>query len=332
MDIKAFIASIEEDRAKRLALPVAERLRIYRESRVNELLEFGYLSPAEAEQYRKPLSALPTDRKGLIVAYYLTGPYDPNLTNIEDNTYLQEFIREFQLPERGFGQGERTIADILTSEELKEFRTGLHNLTTRSKLHRAENFVDTKRKRIKDLFLRMMRARVASALIEPVREDGENLDPTPHLREFAKGHGYRPRARTISPIDREAIESAALYYLNLLELCYLNGQGEERNTEKYPLYLSEDSRVWDKTFIYDDEIDEALTEYSDVYRVWEIILENYYNDTTAAEMIEAMKDFGSRYHAYHDGERVEADRAEEDLILGKLLKSKFRYLIDEELC
>lgn len=333
MDIKALIASIEEDRAKRLTLPVAERLRLYREKAVEELVTFGYLSPDEAEEYREPLSALPNDRKGLIVAYCLTGLYDPNLTNFEDTHSLEAFIRKFRLPERGYGQGDRTIADILSSEELGEFRTGLRNLTTASGLRRAEDFVDTKRRRLRDLLLRTMRARVASALsLEPVKEDGELLDSTPYLRDYAIGHGYRPRAKTIYSTDRQAIESAALYYLDLLELCYLNGQGEERWTEKYPRYLSEDTGVWDKTFYYDDEIDEALIEYSDVYRVWEVIVENYYNDHTAKSMIEILKDFGSRYYTYHDGKAVETDRIEEDLILGRLLNSKFRYLIDEKLC
>lgn len=333
MDFKELLASIEEDRAKRLALPVAERLRLYREEAVEDLVEYGYLSPDEAEQYRKPLSALPSDRKGLIVAYFLKGLYDPNVTDFEDTTSLQNFIRGFRLPERGFGKGDRTIADVLSPEEGKEFRTGYRKLTTASGLRRAEDFIDSKRRRLRDRLLRTMRARVASALsLEPVKEDGETLDSTPYLRDYAVEHGYRPRAKTISASDRQAIESAASYYLDLLELCYLNGQGEERRTEKYPRYLSEDSGKWDETFYYDDEVDEALTEYSDVYGVLEDIVENYYNDSTAKDMIDMVKNFDSRYYTYRDGKPTETDRIEEDLVLGRLLNSKFRYLIDEKLC
>ncbi len=332
MDIKEFIATIEEDRAKRLALPVADRLQADRETGIRQLLDYGYIDPDEAEQYRARLSSLPTDRKGLIIAYFLRGFFDPNIVHIEDSDSNKEFIHTFRLWERGYRPDE-AIADRLSTEERERFRTGLRDLYTKSELNRAETFVDSKRRRLREILLRSVRARVASALsMPPEKEDGETFDSNPYVRDVAISHGYRPRAKSINETDRQAIETASLYYLDLLELALLNGEGERRRTEVYPKFLSEDGSLWSEEFFYEDEFDEVLTDLSDIYGILETALLNYYNDRTATDMARFLKDCLSRYYTYHDGKAAETDRIEEDLILGRLLNSKFRYLIDEKLC
>lgn len=329
MDIKEFIAKIEEDRAKRLALPVADRLQADRETGIRQLLNYGYIDPDEAEQYRKQLSTLPTDRKGLIIAYFLRGFFDPNIVHIEDSDSNKEFIHTFRLWERGYRPDE-TIADRLSTEERERFRTGLRDLYTKSELNRAETFVDSKRRRLREILLRSIRARVAYALSMPPEKG--ILDSNPYVRDVAIIHGYRPRAKSINETDRQAIETASLYYLDLLELALLNGEGERRRTEIYPKFLSEDGSIWNEEFIYEDELDEVLTDLYYIYEILETALLHYYNDRTATYMALFLKNCLSRYSTYSEGKGFETDRIEEDSIKGRLLNSKFRYLIEEKLC
>lgn len=325
------LQAIVEDRAKNSDLSISERLKQRREDGVENLLEYGYISLDEAEQYRAQLTELPTDRKGLVIAYFLLGYYTDDSQNLGETTALQRFIRKFRLPERGFGKGDKSIADILSEEELQEFRSGLRRLRTDSELQRAETFVDSKRKRIREALLRPVRARAAYAL-SMAPETKEELDSNPYLRDVAISNGYRSKAKTINETDRQAIETASRYYLDLLELALLNGEAQRRIEEVYPKYLSEDKSMYSETLIYEDELDEVITEMKDLYTMLDTALCNYYNEESSKSMIGFLKECFSRLYTYTGGEFKETDKKEEDIVLGRVLNTKFRYLIDEGLC
>lgn len=327
--LKYVLAAIEEDRRKHFALPVAERLKIDREDGVKSLLDFGYISPDEAQRYRTQLQELPTDRKELVVAYFLRGFYDPNVISFEDDNELKEFLHTFRLGERGYLPDE-AIADRLSPKEQESLLNGFRELRVKSQLWRAEDFVDVKRRRMRETLLRSVRAKVAYALSTPPKKG--SIDSNPYVREVAVSHGYRPKAKTIKETDRQAIETASLYYLDLLELAILNGEAERRITEVYPKFLSEDGSVWSEEFMYEDEFDEALTELIDLYKVLETSLVNFYNDGTPKDLLRFLKDVLSGYNTRKEGGIVSTDRIEEDLILGRLLNTKFKYLIEEGLC
>lgn len=323
---------IQEERLKRLSLPVAEQLRLYREEGVEELLSNGYITPEEAEQYRGQLSELPTDRKGIVIAYFLSGYYDSNVMDLEDFDRIKYATTALHLSQKRMTPTDRII-DVCSPDEIAEHRKRLDNLLYDSRLRKAETFVDCKRNRLRSELIRQIRPRVASALsMPPEREKGETLDSNPYVRDVAISNGYRPRAKSINETDRQAIETASLYYLDLLELATLNGEGERRMREVYPKFLSEDGSKWDDTFMYEDELDEVLTTLSDLYSYLDSLLSHYYNDESAKDMIKSIKDSRSRFYTYRDGEIFETDRIEEDLILGRIINSKFRYIIDEKLC
>ena len=322
---------IEEDRAKRSALPVDERNRINREEGIRELLDFGYINEEEAEQYRQKLTALPTDRKGLVVAYFLLGYYDYDIVTPNESHDLREFLNNFRLWERGYRPNE-ALSDRLTQEEGKLFKNGLRDLRTKGAIERAETFVDSKRRRLRDLLFRPLRARVAVALsFPPEKENGETLDSNPYVRDVAIENGYRPRAKSINDTDRQAIETASLYYLDLIEYALLSGEYDRRREEVYPKYLSEDKKEWDDTFYYEDELDEVITSTGDIIHLFNVVLEHFYNDGSAKDMIDFAKGSLSGYLTYKEG-IVSTDKIEEDLVKGRILNTKFSYLIYEDLC
>lgn len=336
--IQEQLKRIQEERLKRLALPVAEQQKLAREEGIRELLDHGYITPEEAEQYGKQLEELPTDRKGLVIAYFLSGYYDSNVMDFEDYDRIKDATAALHLSEKVMNSNE-SITDVCSSDEIEEHRKRLSSLLYDSQLRRAENFVDSKRNRLRLELLRQTRIRVAKALsMPPEKEDGEVLDSNPYVREVAIKNGYRPRAKSINETDRQAIETASLYYLDLLELANLNGEAERRYREEYPKFLSEDGSVWSEEFVYTDELDEAITEMSDLCYTLDTILRHFYNEDSAKDMIKCLRDMLNVYYAPNpdaaqDGDLfVKSEKKEEDLVIGSILNSKFRYLIDEGLC
>ena len=329
-NIKALIEQINADREKRLSLPVKERYKLMREDGVKKLLYLGYIEEAEAGKYREPLSELPTDRKGLIIAYFLSGFYDSEIIETEDYENIREATKNLNLRSKLLSSTDRLI-DVCSPEELESYKRATTTALYDSQLRRAETFVDATRKRLREIFLQAIKERVASALLdEPVKEKGELLDRTPYLREIAIENGYRPKAKTINDTDRQALETASRYYLDLLELILLTGEGDRRREEIYPKYLSEDGSKWDDNFYYEDEIDEALTELTDIYGGLEELISNYYNGGDNSQMARIAKEGLFRHYSdYKDGEFIEVENPEEDFLLQRLSNSKFNYLIQE---
>lgn len=282
------LGKTQEEREAFNALPTSEKVRITRQERVADLLRVGYISKAEAETYRQQLTELPQDRKGLVVAYYLKSRI--SLTpSMETTARIEEVIASFHLSERGALRDGKTIADTLTGSELNRWVEELTTIHIQEGIKRAETFVDAKRKRIRGKLLKFACLEVASAINEP-EPQGEDYDTIPYLRELLQEKGYRANAKSLNDGDRTAIQEAALHYLDLLELCFLNGIGVVRY-EEYRGYQNEEQTEWTKELLYRDVYDEALTEFEDMYLLLEVAITNFYEDGTAKEAI----DFLSRF-------------------------------------
>lgn len=325
--IEKLLKELEESRNRRASLSFAERRAEDIDEGVASLLAHNYITPDEAKQWKEPLQELPTDRKSLVIAYFLSGSFDANVLTTEDNSNMNDFIRQFRLFEK---EKPLPLKDSLTKEELELFNTGSDDLLYTTALHRAEVFVDAKRKRLRAALLKCIRKYVAIALSLPP-EDKE-LDSNPYVRDFAAERGYRPKAKSINQQDRDAIEEASTYYLNLIELAFLNGEYERRRLEVYPKYLSEDGSEWSDTFYYEDDIDEVLTTATEALYLFIKSIEHFYNDGTAKDMIDFVKSGVSKNFSYTADGAKETDNVEDDLLKGRLLNSKFKYLIEEGLC
>lgn len=282
------LETIQEERAAFRALPTSEKIRIRREERVASLLKVGYITPAEAEAYREEQKELPKDRKALVVLYYLRNG-DATTPSMEGIERTQEVVASFHLRERGALSNGKTIGDTLTKEEANRWVDELTAIHIQEGIRRAETFVDAKRKRIRSKLLRYACIEVSLSLMDD-QESRTGLDSIPYLRELLKEKGYRRRAKSLNEKDREAIQEAALHYLDLLELSFLNGVGLLRSEEYEP--LQDETGGFKEDFYYRDAYDEALIEFESLYLLLEIAIADFYEDGTAKEAI----DFLSRFY------------------------------------
>ena len=289
MTIEEVRKQLRENEEAFKALPLPERARKLQEQGVEDLIRCGYITEEEAAAYREKPTELPTDRKGLVIAYFLSGADRDRerVPNFEETETIHDVIASFNLSDRGVFKDGGTIADVLTPEEQDEFTDGLHNAHTRARVKLAETFVDAKRKRIKAQLLKIFPPFIALELAEKKPKKGE-LDPIAHLREGLSGCGYRDKAKSLNAKDKKAIQEAAEYYLDLLELCFLNWDAELREAE-YLDYLSEDGSVWVKDFEYRDDVDEALITYTGFYNLFEAAVMHSYTDGTARGAIDLLK-------------------------------------------
>ena len=306
---------LEEKRAELEALPLSERVRRHRETGIADLLSYGYLTEDEAKAYREQPTELPKDRKSLVVAYFLSGAdggaeRSPKLFEMDA---IKEVIAALHLKERNAFANGGTLKDVLSEEEQEAFMRWQRNTHTMGRIELAETFVDAKRKRIRAQLLRLFPPFMALELAEKKPRKGE-LDPIGSLRGGLAERGYRATAKSLNEKDREAIQEAAEYFLDLLELAYLNFEDEIREIEYLP-YLNEDGSRWAREYRYKDETDEALLSYPDFYSLLDEAVTTAYRDGTAREAIEQLK---------------ESFRSlEEEGIFDKLRKSKFNVLIEE---
>lgn len=328
VNIKDFIELLRKDRDKVLSLPPDERHGQIRRGGVEKLLYLGYITSDEAERYKEQLSELPTDRRGFVIAYFLSGYYNSDIIDSEDYESIKGAI--ISLNERNKKLPTERIIDVCSSEEIAEYKRATSIALYKSELQRAESFVDAKRKRLREALFPYIRKRAASALLEhPVTENGENLDETPYLRDKAIKSGYRQKANVVNETDRQALDTASLYYLNLIELAILNGEGYRRRKEVYPNYLSDDETEYIETLYYEDELDEALTELSAIYEVFDGMLIHFYNEGNPKKMIDLINKCLSIPMTYSEGKLVKGEDAEKDFLTCRLLNSKFKYLINE---
>lgn len=313
------LKTIQEEREAFNALPTSEKLRQNRERRVTALLNVGYITPDEAETYREQLNALPTDRKGLVVAYFLLGidSHLDTIPTIEEQSRTKEIIDSFRIHERGLLRNGRTLKEGFTPEELTRWASELGKERAKVNLTRAETFVDAKRERIRAHLLKFFPYFIASSLLEDEAQEEQELDAIPYLREELQKRGYRAKAKRLNNNDKEAIQGAASHYLDLLELAFLSGVGLLRY-EEYKDYLSEDEGRWEKELIYRDAFDEALTEFEPIYILLDNTIAPHYTDGTPKGAIDFLE------VAFK--EMLE----EKGFFVERIKGTKFNYLIEEK--
>lgn len=311
MDI---LKTIQEDREAFNALPTSEKIRRNRESGVASLLNVGYITPDEAKTYREQLTELPKDRKGLVVAYFLTGKGSSleTIPSTEESERIAEIIASFRIQERGLLRNGKTLVDGFTPEERTRWTEELSNAHTEANITKAETFVDAKRSRIRAKLLQLQTILIATSLVENEQE-GE-LDAIPYLREQLQERGYRAKAKSLNDADKAAIQGAASHYLDLLELAFLNGVGLLRY-EEYKS-LQDEEGGFKENFYYRDAYDEALTEFESTYLLLDNVVAPFYTDGTAREAI----DFLSKFYK---------GIFEEGYFTETLKGTKFNYLIEE---
>lgn len=303
------------------SLPTSEKLRVSREKRVASLLEVGYITPDEAKTYREQLTELPQDRKGLVVAYYLRGLYNSlyETPTMETTEKIADTIASFHLSERGALKNGKTIADTLTPEEQIRWTDELTAIHISEEIKIAETFVDAKRKRIRAKLLNFLSLEIAVSLSMP--DDGE-LDSIPYLRELLQEKGYRANAKSLNDGDKKAIQEAALHYLNLLELSFLNGVGLLRY-EEYKSLRDEEDETFKEDFYYRDVYDEALTEFECTYLAFDRAISVTYSDNTPKVCLDFLDTIYRKAYL----------QEEEGIFKVKLNGGKFSYLLEEaKLC
>lgn len=293
----------EEERRANNSLPTSEE----REERIADLLNEGYITPDEAMTYREQLTELPRDRKGLVVAYFLLGIDTLNFaTSYGASERIAELLDSYKQP------GE--MVDVLTDDEKDKLADVLPTIRTQERLKRAETFVDVKRRRIRAKLLKMLLLDIALSLSYPKPKKGE-LDNIAYLRDGLKRSGYQGKGKSLSESDKEIIQSAAEYYLDLLELAFLNGEGERRG-EEYRSLQDEDGNFKEE-FNYRDDLDEALTEFSFIYYALDRVVTLVYGDTTPRWSLDLLaKAYDILLH--------------ENTINDRLKGGKFSYLLEED--
>ena len=307
----------QQGRGELNTLSLSEKIKKAREIRVASLLNAGYITPEEAEIYREPLEELPKDRKGLIVAYYLSGVESRKdiAPSLEFSEKIGSIIGSFRLHERGALKDGRTIADTLAPEERIRWASSLSRAHAEEHIKYAEDFVATKRGRIRKQLLKFVRLFIISSLAE---DEEPELDPIPYLRDRLREHGYQPYTRSLSDTDKEAIEEAASYYLDLLELAFLTGLGIIRR-EEYKR-LRDEKGAFREDFYYRDELDEALTEYDSVYSLLTNAVVGFYADGSTRGVVE-----------YLSGVYKKVLQEESSLeFLAEIRGSRFKSLLEEK--
>ena len=307
----------QQGRGELNTLSLSEKIKKAREIRVASLLNAGYITPEEAEIYREPLAELPRDRKGLVVAYYLSGVESRKdiAPSLEFSEKIGSIIGSFRLRERGALKDGRTIADTLTPEERIRWASSLSRAHAEEHIKYAEDFVATKRGRIRKQLLKFVRLFIISSLAE---DEEPELDPIPYLRDRLREHGYQPYTRSLSDTDKEAIEEAASYYLDLLELAFLTGLGIIRR-EEYKR-LRDEKGAFREDFYYRDELDEALTEYDSVYSLLTNAVVGFYADGSTRGVVEYLS--GVYKNVLQEESSLE--------FLAEIRGSRFKSLLEEK--
>lgn len=284
------------------ALPVADKIRVKRSLLLDELIQVGYIEQEERSLYENMRTdALPTDRKGLVIAYYLVG--------IEDFVGMRDFslssIEEIR----------KTIGATRTQQEKAELLT---NIQTQDRIKRAEAFVDSKRRRLKAYLQKFFEIQIALSLLtepEPTKE-GE-LDAIPYLRDELKKRGYTG-ADSLSDGDKRAVKETAAYYLDIAEYVYITLLWIERNARR-DTYLNEEQTIFAKEYTYENIYDELVENFGNPYALLDNAISNFYGDGTA----KGAKDFCNEWV-----NRILADDGTE---FSKTIKgSKFAYLLNKE--
>lgn len=313
--IKQLLSELQASREEWNSLSFQEQRARTKESSINSLLSVGYITPDEAKEYGEPLNELPTDRKGLIVAYLNTQLYRDSSPSIEKQKTMVDYIRSFKLRERGALQGDTTIADVLSKEEQEKFTKGLHDIEEKERIRLAEAYVDTKRRILRKNLIKIIIPELACYLLEPLKK-GE-LDPMPYERDLLTEKGYRFKAKSLNDEDKAAIEQVAEEIADTIELSYLNGKGrpvfEEVDANR------DENGNYKEEFRYRDIYDELISGYPIILVAIEETIDSHYTAETAREVRGSSAALVQEYRkSYLTSEQKE-----------RLRKSKFACYINE---
>lgn len=315
MYIEELKKKIEAERAEFCTLTLTEKLERNKKHRIASLLNVGYISPDEAKKYNEALTELPTERKDLVVAYYLMGldSYINEAPTVELTDNIQRAISNLPNTAKESLRRGGTLADGMTDKEVEEALSTFYSLPTNNNIKKAEIFVGAKRARIRAKLLKFVLFDIANNLF--FEDKDSEIDSFPYLKEFLKKRGYKGKGKSLSDADKKAMQEAAEYYLDLMELSFLNGTTLIRQ-EEYKKYQN-DKGEWLETFYYRDEVDEVLTSYE----ATPIILDNaigfHYGDTTAKGAIDMLSEIAKQFLIV-DSKAIE-----------QIKKSKFKYILEE---
>ena len=284
-----------------------EKRKAIREGLISSLIAQGYITPDEATTFRD-LKELPKDRKGLATAYYLLGidsrlEYLPSIGFIErTKETLDEIFDNYKVID-AMRRGEENPTGM------DEAAKRIDNITIQEKIKWAETFVDARRGIVRDKVLKFLQIEIAVRLSKP--DEGKE-DCIVFLRDLLREKGYNGRSDSLNDKDRRIIREAAVYYLDLMELSFLNGTFTERE-EEYKSLQDEEGDLRDK-YYYRDVFDEVLLAFDYSFEMLGGSIISY-TDNSLKE--------------YFNFLREEYDNLlnEEDVV--KLKGGKFSYLLEE---
>lgn len=302
MNFEELKENIDRDRKNFESLTASERWKYKRLNRISSLLDVNYITSDEAEKYGEFLTELPTDKRELAVYYYLIGldRYAEEPISMENMKKINKVFANIPASARVKIQSGGCLADGMTGEEVRDFVSEFDKIATMENIKRAETYVYSKRGRIKYHLLKYIRIEIAALL------NSDEINTTPYLKGLLQDKGYKDKSK-LTDIDKEAIEEVAEYYLNLMELSFLNGTAEIRQGENDK---NQDNREW-------SEIDEALNSFNTPL-VMDIVIGSYYNEATAKGAVRELIELYNQ--TLNDNSTV----------IDKLKASKFRYLFEED--
>lgn len=262
-----------------------------KETGLHFLLEVGYITEEEKAKYSEHIETLPTERKDLVVAYFLENVRQvppPSFSWMGDIHKLNE---SYKMGNRWEAANTKGIADkdIITAsllgDEASEYKEKLKAIFVRAKVKQAENFVDLTRKRIK----KRLEAFVLYAIAKDLSETDEEseLDAIPNIREYLEQEGYKEENETLSEEDTKALWKVASIVLDAIELIYLNGMIPERLNDYDNLPMDKDGNL-SEAFIYRDLADEILYTEKLVAYWWVDAVSISYKQSTPKEIISVL--------------------------------------------
>lgn len=272
------------------------------------LLSLGFITPEETEKYKALPEELPSDKKELILYY--------TLSDIICNTAdlcrgLPETLSV--IPKTGI-----TNRRVIDAYDIRgeEFSRRIRDLRVKNRYEIFKTFVGAYRNRVRDILLPYMRIDVAGSLSlgKATKEEDE---PNPLLWEIVKEAGYRERAKSLNETDRAAIETAAQYFLNLIELGFLNGEIEAAEQRRTDVPTDSEGNTTEY-FAYTNDYDETLWGYGNIVYLWEEAV----FQTLQGNCITELKQIAS--YSFFGGDGVE-----EYPVIERLRNTKFKVYVEE---
>lgn len=303
-----------------------------REEKLSALCSLGILTPEEAETYKDAPAELPADKKALIVNYFLLNIY--NETAAAYRAPFSELLAG--IPKRitpGEAAGAKPLAfldvyDISKEEALERFAARSINYYYNC----AQTFVGAYRKRFRACLMPFMRMEVAAVLSNGEPKEDE-LNPNPVLWDIVTEAGYRGKAKSLNDTDKAAIDKAAAYFLNVIELGFLNGEmiKAEQRKENAPTSKG----VLTESFFYENEYDEALWSFEVIETVYPSFLYEALNGDALLGIKNLLKQmyFGTGLTGEKAEERKEFMEGYTDAIERIRSSAKFKtYVTEAEQC